>query len=62
MNKIHHGCASVASFIATTILCCASITLSAYAQSTFPNKPIRLVVPFPAGGATDNVARPLQNE
>ncbi len=32
------------------------------AQSDYPNKPIRFVVPFPAGGATDNIARPLQNE
>ena len=62
MKKIHHGYASVTSFIAATVLCFTSITLSAYAQSSFPNKPIRLVVPFPAGGATDNVARPLQNE
>jgi tripartite-type tricarboxylate transporter receptor subunit TctC len=34
----------------------------ASAQSDYPNKPIRYVVPFPAGGATDNIARPLQNE
>ncbi len=32
------------------------------AQSDYPNKPIRFVIPFPAGGATDNIARPLQNE
>ena len=35
---------------------------STFAQSDYPNKPIRFVVPFPAGGATDNIARPLQNE
>ena len=33
-----------------------------FAQSDYPNKPIRFIVPFPAGGATDNIARPLQNE
>lgn len=43
-------------------LVCSAFTPLAFAQSTFPNKAIRLVVPFPAGGATDNIARPLQLE
>lgn len=28
-----------------------------YAQQTYPNRPIRFIIPFPAGGATDAVVR-----
>jgi tripartite-type tricarboxylate transporter receptor subunit TctC len=35
---------------------------SGYAQSNYPNKPIRLIVPFPGGGQTDVVARTLSQK
>lgn len=34
----------------------------ASAQSSYPSQPIKLVIPFPAGSATDNIARVLAKE
>jgi tripartite-type tricarboxylate transporter receptor subunit TctC len=36
----------------------ALLPVPAFAQSTYPDRPIRLIVPFPPGGAFDTVGRP----
>jgi tripartite-type tricarboxylate transporter receptor subunit TctC len=38
-----------------------TLSISSQAQS-FPNHAIKYIIPFPAGGATDNVARPVAAE
>ncbi|RZT30892.1 Bug family tripartite tricarboxylate transporter substrate binding protein [Cupriavidus agavae] len=43
-------------------LTCAALALlplGAFAQSDYPNKPVRIVVPYPAGGLTDTLARQI---
>lgn len=45
-------------------LTCAAITLApaivvAQGAAAFPSKPIRLIVPYPPGGGSDTIARPL---
>jgi tripartite-type tricarboxylate transporter receptor subunit TctC len=43
-------------YLASTLLVCLPLAAAAQA-SDFPNKAIRLIVPFPPGGATDAAAR-----
>jgi len=45
---------SIASLLAA---CALAAPLLAHAADPFPNKPLRLLVPFPAGGATDSILR-----
>lgn len=58
MNTRH----SVNSIMKTLVRTCAvlmalMLALPAMAQESFPSRPIRLIVPFPPGAGTDNVAR-----
>ena len=43
------------------ILCAAAAPLAAHAQD-FPTHPVKIVVPFPAGGTTDILARQMAKE
>ena len=44
----------------TALASLASLAFTAAAQDAYPNKPIRIVVPYPAGGTTDQLARAIQ--
>ena len=46
-------------WMALSVAACAVMSFGVQAQSTWPTKPVTLVVPFPAGGGTDTFARPF---
>lgn len=44
-------------FVSGLVLLCSAATLPAAAQSDYPNRPIKWIVPYPPGGTTDLLAR-----
>lgn len=44
--------------VAATVL--STLAFGAAAQDAYPSRPIRIVVPYPAGGSTDQLARAIQ--
>lgn len=46
----------------TGALLVGTAALAAHAQGSFPERPVTLVVPYPAGGVADTIARPLAVE
>lgn len=54
MSSRFHTCRFLA-----VALAAALATLPALAQDAWPSKPVKLVIPFPAGGATDTLGRVL---
>ncbi len=49
----------LAGFISGVVGLWVSAVPAAFAQATYPHRPIRLLVPFPAGGAADLAARTI---
>jgi tripartite-type tricarboxylate transporter receptor subunit TctC len=48
---------SICRSLGLALAVCASTVTAAHAQDAFPNKPIRVIVPYAAGGAVDIVTR-----
>ncbi|MEN9587290.1 MAG: hypothetical protein RIT15_865 [Pseudomonadota bacterium] len=44
------------------LLASALLAASAFAQSDYPNKPVKIIVPFPAGGTSDVMGRLVAEE
>jgi len=47
--------------LAAALLAACRLATGAASAQTYPNRPITLLVPFPPGGATDTIARIIQD-
>jgi tripartite-type tricarboxylate transporter receptor subunit TctC len=44
-------------FLALIVLASATTSISVHSQAAYPNRPIKMISPFPPGGASDTLAR-----
>src|SRR3546814_18408063 len=49
-------------FVLAATVALSALAVSGAAQAAWPDRPITIIVPFPAGGGTDTFARPLANQ
>ena len=56
LNRLTFAC------LAAAVLCTALPEAGAHAQSTYPDRPVHLLVPYPAGGPNDVIARLVANQ
>ncbi len=59
---MHKSSSRMIGAVARTVLLGAVLVVNAAAAGTFPQKPVRIVVPFSPGGGTDLIARTLGQE
>ena len=50
------------SLLIASIITAVGLAASAFAQSDYPNKPVKIIVPFPAGGTSDVMGRMVAEE